>query len=380
LYQVQLMNTPITNDMLTALNILALEQIDAGLFKIIGNSPDWLNQFFCNNLASGMNISIPQEEFSFLNNFLIDAEKFWINNNTKKLSSGLWTEIDPTGQEYQFKAYAICVNNRKFLLIEALEDSYQEQKYVLQKAREYQLIYQQLLKDNQKKDVLIHCLIHDIAVELNAINCCFALLEFENLTPKGKEYLETGIKQCLKQEMLIKDILDAFSTEAMFTENSDIDIKKSPNILSSIQEVIEFSKLNFALNNIQLQLASNINMTIDWKVMGDKSRLDRVISNLVENAYRYSKPDSIVTIGLQLDEQYALVTIDDCGLGVPPEMEKKLFQKFSQGKDKSGRAGLGLYFCRITLEGWGGMIGYLPRLEGGSRFWFRLPRLASVMS
>ncbi len=374
------MNTPITDDMLTALNILALEQIDGGLFKIIGNLPNWLNQFSCNILASGMNISIPQEEFSFLNNFLIDAEKFWTNNNTKKLSSGLWTEIDADGQEYQFKAYAICVNNRKFLLIEALEDSDQEQQYVLQKAREYQLIYQQLLKDNQKKDVLIHCLIHDIAVELSAINCCFALLEFENLTPKGKEYLETGIKQCLKQEMLIKDILDAFSTEAALTENSHIDIEEAPNILSSIQEVIEFSKLNFALNNIQLQLATNIDMTADWKVMADKSRLDRVISNLVENAYRYSKPDSIVTIGLQLDGQYVLVTIDDCGLGVPPEMEKNLFQKFSQGKGKSGRVGLGLYFCRITLERWGGMIGYLPRLEGGSRFWFRLPRLASVMS
>ncbi|MBD2521486.1 sensor histidine kinase KdpD [Nostoc sp. FACHB-133] len=374
------MNTPITDDMLTALNILALEQIDAGLFKIIGNLPNWLNQFSCKILASGMNISIPQEEFSFLNNFLIDAEKFWTNNNTKKLSSGLWTEIDADGQEYQFKAYAICVNNRKFLLIEALEDSDQEQQYVLQKAREYQLIYQQLLKDNQKKDVLIHCLIHDIAVELSAINCCFALLEFENLTPKGKEYLETGIKQCLKQEMLIKDILDAFSTEAALAENSHIDIEEAPNILSSIQEVIEFSKLNFALNNIQLQLASNIDMTTDWKVMADKSRLDRVISNLVENAYRYSNPDSIVTIGLQLDGQYVLFTIDDCGLGVPPEMEKNLFQKFSQGKGKSGRVGLGLYFCRITLERWGGMIGYLPRLEGGSRFWFRLPRLASVLT
>ena len=374
------MNTPITDDILTALNILALEQIDAGLFKIIGNLPNWLNQFSCNILASGMNISIPQEEFSFLNNFLIDAEKFWTNNNTKKLSSGLWTEIDADGQEYQFKAYAICVNNRKFLLIEALEDSDQEQQSVLQKAREYQLIYQQLLKDNQKKDVLIHCLIHDIAVELSAINCCFALLEFENLTPKGKEYLETGIKQCLKQEMLIKDILDAFSTEAALTENSHIDIEEAPNILSSIQEVIEFSKLNFALNNIQLQLASNIDMTTDWKVIGDKSRLDRVISNLVENAYRYSNPDSIVTIDLQLDGQYVLVTIDDCGLGIPPEMEKNLFQKFSQGKGKSGRVGLGLYFCRITLERWGGMIGYLPRLEGGSRFWFRLPRLASVTS
>ncbi len=369
------MNPSITNDMLTALDILALEQINPGLFKIIGNLPDWLNQFNSTELSSGTNILIPQEEFSFLKNFLIDAEDFWMNKNVKKLSSGLWTEIDVSGQEYHFKAHAIFVDNRKILLIEALEGSYKEQQHLLQKAREYKLIYQQLLKDNQKKDVLIHCLIHDIAVELSAISCCFALLEFENLTPKGKEYLETGIKQCLKQEMLIKDILDAFSDEMLLPENSPIGIEEAPNILTSIQEVIEFLKPNFALNHVKLQFATNIDKTIDWTVIGDQSRLDRVISNLVENAYRYSIPDSTVTIGLQLDEEYVLVTVDDQGLGVPPEMVKNLFQKFSQGKDKSGRAGLGLYFCRITLERWGGKIGYLPRTEGGSRFWFRLPRL-----
>jgi signal transduction histidine kinase len=371
------MNTSITNDMLTALDILGLEQINPGLFKIIGNLPDWLNQFSCKELASDTNILIPQEEFSFLKNFLIDAEEFWMNKNVKKLSSGLWTEINVTGQEYHFKAHAIFADNRKILLIEALEDSYKEHQHLLQKAREYKLIYQQLLKDNQKKEVLIHCLIHDIAVELSAISCCFALLEFENLTPKGQEYLETGIKQCLKQEMLIKDILDAFSHEVLLPENSPIDIEEAPNILTSIQEVIEFLKPNFALNHVQLQFAINIDKTIDWTVVGDQSRLDRVISNLVENAYRYSGPDSTVTIGLQLDGEYVLVTVDDRGLGVPPEMVKNLFKKFSQGKDKSGRVGLGLYFCRITLERWGGMIGYLPRPEGGSRFWFRLPRLAS---
>ncbi|MFN6465259.1 MAG: HAMP domain-containing sensor histidine kinase [Nostoc sp. DedVER02] len=370
------MNTSIANDLLTALDILSLEQINEGLFKIIGNLPDWLNQFNCNKFALGMNILIPQEEFCFLKNFLIDAEEFWLNNNAKKLSSGLWTETDITGQEYHFKAYAIFADNKKVLLIEALEDSYKEKQDILQKAREYKLIYQQLLKDNQKKEVLIHCLIHDIAVELSAINCCFSLLEYEELTTQGKEYLETGIKQCFKQKILIQDILDAFSTEVILPEDSPTDIDDAPNILTSIQEVTEFLKPNFALNHIQLQLDTNIDKTIDWTVIGDQSRLDRVISNLVENAYRHSVADSTVTINLQLDGEYVLVTVDDQGLGVPPEMVKNLFQKFSQGKDKSGRAGLGLYFCRITLERWGGKIGYLPRPEGGSRFWFRLPRAA----
>ncbi|MDZ8189196.1 MAG: HAMP domain-containing sensor histidine kinase [Nostoc sp. ChiSLP02] len=368
------MNGFMTSDVLAALNILTLEYINTGLFKIIGNTPDWLNQFCARQLTSGMNISIPEEKFCFLNNFLIDAEEFWINNSRKKLSSGFWTEVDNTGKEYQFEAYAILLDRKKILLIKLLEETYQNKQYLIQKGREYELIYHQLLKDNQKKDVLLHCIMHDIAGQLSAITSCFSLLEFENLTPKGKGYLELGIQQCWKQEMLIKDILDIFSAELTSLENPNIDIQNAPNILNSIQEVIEFLKPNFSLKNVQLELATQIDTAIDCTVIAEKSRLDRVISNLLENAYRYSFPNSAVTIGLQLDGEYVLVNLDDRGSGVAPEMVKNLFQKFSQGKDKSGRAGLGLYFCRITVERWGGSIGYSPRAEGGSRFWFRLPR------
>ncbi|QSJ20732.1 ATP-binding protein [Nostoc sp. UHCC 0702] len=80
---------------------------------------------------------------------------------------------------------------------------------------------------------------------------------------------------------------------------------------------------------------------------------------------------------LQLDREYVLLVVDDQGSGVPPKMVNTLFQKFFQGKDKSGRVGLGLYFCRITVERWGGKIGYFPRQTGGSKFWFRLPRPVS---
>ncbi|BAY74807.1 histidine kinase [Nostoc linckia NIES-25] len=370
------MNTSITNDVLAGLNILTLEYINTGLFKIIGNTPDWLNQFCHQKLTSGMNISVPEEKFCFLKNFLIDAEEFWLSNSGKKLSSGLWTEVDTNGQEYQLEAYALFVNNKKILLIELLEETYQDKQYLIQKGREYELIYYQLLKDNQKKDILLHCIMHDVAGQLSAINGCLSLLEYENLTLKGKEYLEVGRQQCLKQQELIKDILDIFSTEVVSLENSSADIQELPNILNSIQEVIEFLKPTFSQKNIQLALGNQIDTKIDWRVIGEKSRLDRVISNLVENAYRYSVQNSIVTISLQLDGEYVLVNVDDRGSGVPPEMVKNLFQKFSQGKDKPGRAGLGLYFCKITLERWGGSIGYLPRAEGGSRFWFRLRRRA----
>ena len=58
------------------------------------------------------------------------------------------------------------------------------------------------------------------------------------------------------------------------------------------------------------------------------------------------------------------------------EIASQLFQKFAQGKKGKGKIGLGLYFCRITVKHWGGEIGHEPREQGGTRFWFRLPRPA----
>lgn len=66
------------------------------------------------------------------------------------------------------------------------------------------------------------------------------------------------------------------------------------------------------------------------------------------------------------------MTVEDEGAGLSPDIVNRLFQKFVQGKGKTGRAGLGLYFCRITVESWGGTIGYTLRQSGGSRFWVRL--------
>jgi signal transduction histidine kinase len=374
------MSDSITADLFATLNILVLERINIGSFRITGIVPNWLGGFCRRRITSGMEVLIPQEEFPFVENFLIDAEEFWGRNEEKPLKSGLWTDSDLSGEEYHFEASAVCLNDKKILLIEWLDDDYHEKQYIIQKARESNLNYQQVLKENQKKEVLIHCIIHDIAGQLSGINCCLALLEFESLTSKGKERLEIGRKQSIKQEMLIREILDAFSAEVQSLEDFTVNVDKAPDVLLSIQEVIQLLSPTFALNQMHLQLAEDIDMTADWKVVGDKSRLDRVISNLAENAFRHSPPESTVTIGLQQEGEYIIVTVDDNGQGVAPDMADTLFQKFSQGKAKAGRTGLGLYFCRITVERWGGNIDYSPRPEGGSRFWFRLPKPTTTKS
>ncbi|BAZ40147.1 histidine kinase [Calothrix sp. NIES-4101] len=369
------MNNYITADLFAALNVLVLEYLNIGRFRVSASVPTWVKDICNSKIISGMEVLIPEEQFPFLENFLVDAEEFWQRNENFPLKSGIWVEQDLGGKECHFEASAISVKNQKILVIELLDEDYIEKFSIIQQARANNLNYYQILKENQKKEILIHCIIHDIAGQLSGINCCLALLELENLTPKGKERLEIGRRQSIKQEMLIREVLDAFSAEVQSFESFDIDVKNAPNILKITQEVITILTPNFVLNHMQLKLAHNIDFNADWRVIADKSRLERVISNLVENAFRHSPGESAVVIELFQDQDFILVHINDQGSGVPPEMIANLFQKFSQGKEKKGRIGLGLYFCRITIERWGGEIGYSPLPDGGSRFWFRLPKV-----
>ncbi len=69
-----------------------------------------------------------------------------------------------------------------------------------------------------------------------------------------------------------------------------------------------------------------------------------------------------------------LAFVDDQGPGLPKDQRPdQTFALFAKGKDKPGKAGLVLYFCKITVERWGGTIGAETKPKGGTRFWFRLP-------
>jgi hypothetical protein len=261
------------------------------------------------------------------------------------------------------------------LLLDATAGELQ-QRLKQQRAYDATLNYQYLIKELNKKEILLHCIVHDLAGPLMGIRGGFELLSNEPISEQGRKYLEIGLRQAQKQETLIREILQAFSAEVESLDSFNADAAHTPDAAQSAREVIEILSPAFALNQIKLQLDPSMDSTADWKVVGEKSRLDRVISNLIENALRHSPANSTVTAGCHDEGDKVLVTIDDEGPGIPEDVAPALFQKFVQGKKGRGKIGLGLYFCRMTIEHWGGEIGHSPREGGGTRFWFRLPRPA----
>lgn len=110
--------------------------------------------------------------------------------------------------------------------------------------------------------------------------------------------------------------------------------------------------------------------------MGEESRLLRIFGNIVENALRHTPVGATVTLGVTADNSFVTGFVDDEGPGLPEDATAvRLFALFAKGKgERAGKAGLGLYFCKMTVERWGGTIGCENRSTVGARFWFRLPR------
>ncbi len=111
-------------------------------------------------------------------------------------------------------------------------------------------------------------------------------------------------------------------------------------------------------------------------VEADKDRVQEVISNLIDNAIKYT-PQGTITARLTTDEDMATVSVTDTGIGISPEDQKHLFEKFyrvnSSMTREIGGTGLGLYISRNLVEHYGGKLDVVSTPGKGSTFSFSLP-------
>ncbi|KQY14178.1 sensor protein KdpD [Massilia sp. Root133] len=110
-------------------------------------------------------------------------------------------------------------------------------------------------------------------------------------------------------------------------------------------------------------------------VQYDAVLVERVLSNLLENAGKYTPPGSTVAVSAERHGQWLNVAVTDDGPGLPPGQEDAVFEKFTRGERESAKpgVGLGLAICRAIVGAHGGTIRAANRPGGGVAFTFALP-------
>ncbi len=153
------------------------------------------------------------EASPLLENFLIDAEGFWNSNREGSANSPVWIERDPSGRDVQLEAAALHVDGKNVLLIRNLASTYAERQKLYQAARDSLLEHERLLREIQKKEILLHCIIHDLSQPLTAMRGCFNLMSLQDLSADLRRMVETGERESNRQEQMIRGILQAFSAD-----------------------------------------------------------------------------------------------------------------------------------------------------------------------
>ena len=114
----------------------------------------------------------------------------------------------------------------------------------------------------------------------------------------------------------------------------------------------------------------------------DVARMDQVVTNLVDNALKYSEADAAIEVAVTEEETEVVLTVADRGIGLDAEAADRLFEAFGRGRNAEHRQGLGLglYISHRIVEQHGGRIEARARDGGGTVFTVRLPRSSSQPS
>ncbi|MBP9827419.1 PAS domain-containing protein [Candidatus Saccharibacteria bacterium] len=148
------------------------------------------------------------------------------------------------------------------------------------------------------------------------------------------------------------------------------------NQISTEMELIARQKNIKLLTHLGGGIGREMVVAPAYEVNADPDRLREVISNLLDNAIKYSK-EGTIDVGLVADKRFVTFSVTDMGMGISPEEQKHLFQKFYRVNNsftrEVGGTGLGLYIARSLVERFGGRI-WVESTEGkGSTFSFTLP-------
>jgi signal transduction histidine kinase len=113
--------------------------------------------------------------------------------------------------------------------------------------------------------------------------------------------------------------------------------------------------------------------------MADQDMIRRVVTNLLENACKYSPHGSRIEVGARQQGDQILVWVEDNGSGIPASEHERIFDKFTRLKTENAPKGLGLglAYCRLVIQAHGGKIWVDSEVGVGSRFTFSLPVVQS---
>ncbi|OGZ44653.1 MAG: hypothetical protein A2756_05580 [Candidatus Ryanbacteria bacterium RIFCSPHIGHO2_01_FULL_48_27] len=232
--------------------------------------------------------------------------------------------------------------------------------------------FERIALASKAKAEFVSIISHQLRSPLTSIKWLIETLVKDSgkIDEQSKPYLKTVNDYNERMIRLVNDLLEVNRIEddrmtLRLTENSIVDITKK-----TIEDYKQFA----ATSNITL--VPEIDESVP-KAVFDETRLRWVIENLVNNAIRYGRANTPVTVKISHDKDSIHWSATNQGIGISKEDGKRIFEKFFRGNNsvklQTEGSGLGLFIARSIVEASGGKIGFSSEENKETTFWFTLP-------
>lgn len=230
-----------------------------------------------------------------------------------------------------------------------------------------------LITVKEQKNVALQIVGHDLRAPLNNIAMTAQVLEQMlegEAKDKAKEFLDIINSTCRNSLTLIGEILNA-----EFIEAQELGVK--------LQRLDLISRIQQQLDTFQLSRSSNKKFTLNPSAgtvyaITDPVRFELIMENLLTNAYKFTKNNGEIKVGVEEKEELILISVADNGIGIPDKFKPMVFDKFTkarrQGQQGEKPVGLGLHLVRTMVDQLGGHIWFESQEGNGTTFFVELPK------
>lgn len=210
---------------------------------------------------------------------------------------------------------------------------------------------------------------HEIRTPMNAIIGLAEILRDGHLAGEDKNKAQIIYDSARGLMRILNDILDFSKIEA-----GKMDIQNEPfDVIATVSDTVQMFRQVARERGVELQVG--LDSEVPQRLIGDRQRIQQMLSNLVSNAIKFTAQGQI-RVDVAWVESQLILTVTDTGIGMSRTDLDNLFDEFVQVSSQKLRpegTGLGLAICKRLTDLMGGSISVKSELGGGSRFQIRLP-------
>ncbi|RZK39520.1 MAG: HAMP domain-containing histidine kinase [Pedobacter sp.] len=222
---------------------------------------------------------------------------------------------------------------------------------------------------NETKNKLFSIVAHDLRAPLASIENYLSVLSKIDLSAEEKKGIEQSLLSSTKQTSEMLQNILSWSKDQMFGITVSI---AEINLHESLSHTISLHRMIAEEKNIQL----NAVIPIHIKVLADSDMLQLIVRNLLNNAIKFSQPETEISLNCSTDDHHCTIEISDQGIGIDnTSADDDIFSvkhKTSYGTNNEKGVGLGLMLAKNYIELQQGKIWYQSNINGGTSFFISL--------